>query len=448
MNILKKCLWVVALGVFLSAPSYAKPAMPALQKMSVATSDGAVTVALRYSAVVPYRVFSLYGGQSYRLVLDTPTLSIPSGALRAGGVVRAVRAGNFKPYIKRTVWEFGRNYRIVSHGYRDGILYVSLTGGMDTQILESRSWGKYLVQSGENVPVVKAKPATAPKNVQKGTKTKPLNATQPKPATQTHTHAHTPVKKQVAQPTPKKFIPKPKSKNGLKIVVIDAGHGGHDPGAIGVSHAKEKEINLKASYALRDELEKMKGYKVILTRNDDTFLELHDRYKVAEKNNADLFISLHADKLDNPNVRGLSVYSLGYESLAQRKKDLKNDKNLQKKLSIPDDKKSQNPIVQSILVEKLQDGVAHCSMEFAHRVEEYIKKRSPIKTLPTTTRYGGYAVLKSLQVPAVLVEMGFLSNRTDERILTTDKFRRQFAFYMARAIDNYMQNRDKIGCLQ
>ena len=192
----------------------------------------------------------------------------------------------------------------------------------------------------------------------------------------------------------------------------------------------------------------MKGYKVILTRDDDTFLELHDRYKVAEKNNADLFISLHADKLDNPNIRGLSVYSLGYESLAQRKKDLKNDKNLQKKLNIPDDKKSQNPIVQSILVEKLQDGVAHCSMEFAHRVEEYIKKRSPIKTLPTTTRYGGYAVLKSLQVPAVLVEMGFLSNRTDERILTTDKFRRQFAFYMARAIDNYMQNRDKIGCLQ
>ena len=391
------CVMVFVM-LFWGKVAWSAPQLPILQNVSVSKSGQTVTLALRYTPIVPYQMFGLYTTGRYRLVLDTHNTTIPSGVLKAGSVVKAVRSAHYKENIKRIVWEFGTNYRIVSQGYKNGVLYINLMGGKDETIFKSPSWGKV---------------------------------------------ADT----RKSSPSKQSFVPQKKSLNGIKVVVIDAGHGGHDPGAIGVSKAREKDINLKAAKALRDELQKMKGYKVILTRENDTFIELNDRYKIAERNNADLFISLHADKLSNPNVRGLSVYSMGYDSLTKRIEQLKH-KHVQSKVNLPEDAKTaSDPNIKSILVEASQKGVAHCSMKFAHSVEEYIKKRSPIKTLPTTTRYGGYAVLKSLRVPAVLVEMGFLSNRTDERILTTEKFRKQFAFYMARAIDDYMQKRGKIGCL-
>lgn len=412
IDTLKKiiCVIILVLGG-LGKISTAAPPLPTLQKAGVATSGDTITIALTYSPIVPYKIFFLKN--PHRLVLDTHNVNIPPNIqqsvspkiVKSVGVIKAMRFGKQANNVKRIVWELKSSHRIVSRGYKNGVLYIRLKPGNDTTVYKSPSWGNFSYGQGGT-------PQALP----------PL------------------------QPEKPKFAPKKRDPNALKIVVIDAGHGGRDPGAIGVSKVREKDVNLKAARALRDELQKIKGYKVILTRNSDKFIELHERYKIAERAGADLFISIHADKLTNPNARGLSVYSMGFSSLERRVNWLRKG-SVQNKVNLPEDVKNvDDPNVKTIVAETLQTGVARCSMDFADTVEYYIKKRSPIKTLPTTTRYAGYAVLKSLTVPAILVEMGFLSNRTDERLLTTNEFRQKFAYWMTRAIDAYMKKRADIGC--
>ena len=375
--------WFAVLGAVISSST--AWSAPVLKSASAVSKGKDIQITLTFSQAVPYQMFTLYGA-SPRLVLDTQSVKINTTVFKAGALFKKVRVGNQPNNVYRTVWELHKKYRIKTYGYKGATLSITLTTGSDTTVRRSPSWGK----------------------------NKSVNLDAKKKAT--------------------------------RVVVIDAGHGGHDPGAIGIHKVHEKDITLKAAFALRNELQKKKNYRVILTRTTDTYIKLKDRYRIAEKNKADLFISLHADKLENKNVRGLSVYSLFGESLEQQVKKIRNNDE-EEETAVETTPQSSDPIVNSILRETQQKGIAHCSKRFADDVIEYIKRRSPIKTLRNTLRPAGFAVLKSQHVPAVLVEMGFLSNSTDEKILQTAKFRGQFAFYMTRAIDDYMNKREKIGCL-
>jgi N-acetylmuramoyl-L-alanine amidase len=216
-----------------------------------------------------------------------------------------------------------------------------------------------------------------------------------------------------------------------KVVVIDAGHGGKDPGARGNS-SWEKDINLNAAKALRDRLEKSGRYKVIMTRDTDSFVDLPARVRIARGADADLFISLHSDSGGDGSTRGASIYTLsdsGSERIA-KKALIKGDWSL---ADMPND-----AIVSRILVDLTQRATKNRSATFAQLVMDNISETTPL--LKTNLRQAGFVVLLAPDVPAVLLEMGFVNNAKDEAMLTDSRSREAMMGQVAKAIDKYFEN--------
>ena len=197
-----------------------------------------------------------------------------------------------------------------------------------------------------------------------------------------------------------------------KVIVIDAGHGGHDPGAIGYSGVYEKTITLAAAKELKRQLDKEGKYNVFLTRSTDIFIPLRQRFQIARKHNADLFLSIHADSAKNRQARGLSVYTLSEtasdkeaEALAERE----NKADVISGLNMVEQSKE----VSDVLISLAQRETRNRSSEFARCIEIEMKKS--IHLISDTHRFAGFAVLKAPDVPSVLLEMGYLSNKEEER---------------------------------
>ena len=231
---------------------------------------------------------------------------------------------------------------------------------------------------------------------------------------------------------------KAKSKeSGKKIIVLDPGHGGKDPGAIGYSGMYEKNITLAMGKELKKMLEDTGRYKVYLTRSTDIFIPLRDRVKISRKHKADLFISLHADSTKNRSAKGLSVYTLSEkasdkeaEALAERE----NKADVIDGLNLVEHSKE----VSDILINLAQRETMNRSSEFATFMVQ--EMRSAAKLVNDTHRFAGFAVLKAPDVPSVLLEMGYLSNRTEERLLKQQSYRRKLAKATTRAVNRYFDN--------
>ena len=216
-----------------------------------------------------------------------------------------------------------------------------------------------------------------------------------------------------------------------KVIVIDAGHGGKDPGARG-SKSWEKDINLAAAKSLRDRLEKTGRYKVIMTRDTDSFVDLPARVRIARSADADLFISLHSDSGGDGTTRGASIYTLsdsGSERIA-KKALVKGDWSLN---DMPND-----AIVSRILVDLTQRATKNRSATFAQLVMDNIGETTPL--LKTSLRQAGFVVLLAPDVPAVLLEMGFVNNAKDEAMLTDSRSRDAMMGQVAKAIEKYFEN--------
>ena len=231
---------------------------------------------------------------------------------------------------------------------------------------------------------------------------------------------------------------KAKSKeSGKKVIVLDPGHGGKDPGAIGYSGMYEKNITLAMGKELKKMLEDTGRYKVYLTRSTDIFIPLRDRVKISRKHKADLFISLHADSTKNRSAKGLSVYTLSEkasdkeaEALAERE----NKADVIDGLNLVEHSKE----VSDILINLAQRETMNRSSEFATFMVQ--EMRSAAKLVNDTHRFAGFAVLKAPDVPSVLLEMGYLSNRTEERLLKQQSYRRKLAKATTRAVNRYFDN--------
>ena len=221
------------------------------------------------------------------------------------------------------------------------------------------------------------------------------------------------------------------------IIVLDPGHGGVDPGAIGVSGIYEKNITLAMARELKEVLEKNSRYKVYLTRNRDIFIPLRDRVKIARRYDADLFLSIHADSAVNRRASGFSVYTLSEkasdkEAAALAEKENKAD--IVAGLNFAEHSKE----VSDILLNLAQRETLNRSSEFATIMVSEMRKS--IHTLDNTHRFAGFAVLKAPDVPSVLVELGYLSNRNEEKMLRQKSYRKKLAVSASKAIDKYFQN--------
>jgi N-acetylmuramoyl-L-alanine amidase len=226
----------------------------------------------------------------------------------------------------------------------------------------------------------------------------------------------------------------PKRADGRRVIVIDPGHGGIDPGAVGVRRTREKDVVLAFSYALRDRLKDNKNYEVVLTRDDDSFLSLMQRVGIARKNQADLFIAVHADTLRRKSVRGATLYTLSDKASDAEAEALAQKENRSDIIG-GIDLAAENEEVTDILIELAQRETKNHSIFFAKKATTQLQLVTHMTGKPM--RSAGFVVLKAPDVPSVLLELGYLSNKADEALLVSPKWQSGVAVAMVKAIDAY-----------
>ena len=216
----------------------------------------------------------------------------------------------------------------------------------------------------------------------------------------------------------------------LPLVVIDAGHGGHDPGAIS-PHGVQREKEVTFAKAVRDEMLKSGRVRVALTRDSDKFIVLQDRYQIARKLKADLFISIHADSADNPQASGGTVYTLSEiasDREAQRLAARENKANIINGVNLGGAEAS----VSSILIDLTQRETMNASADFAKLL---LREAIPnMRIRGNSPRFASFIVLKAPDTPSVLFEAGYLSNAPDVSFLASSTGRQKVARAVANAI--------------
>lgn len=230
------------------------------------------------------------------------------------------------------------------------------------------------------------------------------------------------------KPQMKADVPAPVSKpKPPRLLMIDPGHGGHDPGAIGLSGTQEKNVTLDIARRMAKEISQMTGVKARLTREEDVFLSLADRVKMGREAHADLFVSIHADSAPNQAARGLSAYTLSEKASDQFASQLADKENKADTLGgIP--AMVEDKDVAAILF----DLAARRTRNTAQRVKVGFVKGMGRRweLLDQPMRAANFAVLRSPEVPSLLIETGFLSNRKDEALLKQEASRQKIAKYM------------------
>lgn len=227
------------------------------------------------------------------------------------------------------------------------------------------------------------------------------------------------------------------------LVVIDAGHGGRDPGSIGRSangsQVMEKEIVLALALKLRDELLEEGGIRVAMTRDDDRIIALANRPEIARQLGADLFLSIHADSAgDRSDVAGASVYTLSNEASSEAAARFAERENAADRLNgIAIEGQSEQ--VSAILVELSQQRTQEDAVEFASLITR--EGEGQIAFHPQPRRSAALAVLRAPDVPGVLFESGFVTNAADRTRLMTEEGRAEYADVLARAIRVYFARR-------
>ena len=217
------------------------------------------------------------------------------------------------------------------------------------------------------------------------------------------------------------------------LVVIDAGHGGHDPGSSSSDgDEQEKDVALKIARAIRDELLDSGKVRVAMTRSDDRFLVLQERREIARRLHADLFISVHCDSAPNNTARGASIYTLSETSSDRVAAALAARENKADVINGIDLSRESND-VSSILIDLAQRETLNTSSTFAFELQ---RELSPLISLkPNFHKFAGLMVLKAPDVPSVLLETGYISNDDDLALLTSEEYRRKIALGVRRAVE-------------
>ena len=392
---------------FLSS-AYAQTTSPLTAKsLRLGAIEEHTRVVVEFTEAVDYKLFTL--SSPYRAVIDLPETKwdIPD-TIQDKGLVSGVRFGSFKPGQGRIVVDLRGPVNVHKHFLLPPTVAIK---------------NHRLVIDFEPATIAtfrQMKPAVS----QTQTASIPAPDFQPTPTPQP----------QFSAPTGE-FTPKPRPRKTRKIIVIDPGHGGVDPGALG-TRSREKDIVLAFSKELVRQLKATRRYDVYLTRSSDIYIPLRQRVQIARNRNADLFISIHADAIKKKNIRGLSVYTLS-EKASDREAAALAKKENQSDIIAGVDFGDQLPEVTNILIDLAQRDTKNASVKFAESLISSARGKTLL--LDRTHRFAGFRVLKAPDVPSVLVELGFITNRTDEKQLSSSKWRRRVATGMVEAIDNYFR---------
>ena len=219
------------------------------------------------------------------------------------------------------------------------------------------------------------------------------------------------------------------------VVVLDPGHGGVDGGTVSSRGVREKDVVLDFARELARALERTGRYDVHLTRTDDNFISLGKRVRIAREHKADLFIAIHADSLRQRSVRGATVYTLSEEASDEDAAALAEKENAADVIGGIDLGEDIDQEVSGILMDLALRETKNHSIYFARRVVKSLGPVSPLNRRPM--RSAGFKVLRAPDVPSVLLELGYLSNRHDEKNLVSPKWREKAAGAVSEAIDAF-----------
>ncbi|WP_371929619.1 N-acetylmuramoyl-L-alanine amidase [Phyllobacterium sp. 21LDTY02-6] len=241
----------------------------------------------------------------------------------------------------------------------------------------------------------------------------------------------TPKGDRVAAPAPKDVSAAPKP----FTIVVDPGHGGIDSGAESPSGVREKDVTLLFAQQLQAELARIPGARVEMTRSDDSFLRLSERVRIARQYEADLFISLHADTIRRGDIRGATVYTVSdraSDAESRAKADRENRADAVAGISFD----TEAPEIADILMDLTRRETHTFSLSFAKSVVDSLKK--DVNMINNPHRFAGFQVLRAPDVPSVLVEIGYLSNAEDEKLMTDPNWRGHVATRLAAAVQDYI----------
>lgn len=370
---------------------------------------------LDLSGGVTAEVFTL--ANPYRIVIDLPEVGwrLPPRPLpQTVGLFDRVRYGLFRPGTTRVVIETTQPAHIVDAR----LLGPDIDGGRRLML--------DFVQTDHTAYVEASKAGKSRFSISDAPDLSEPSASEP---AANEAPAVTTVALTFARPPRKPLVRREKP-----LVVLDPGHGGVDPGALGTSGTYEKHITLSAAREFKVLLEKSGRYRVVLTRERDIFIPLRDRVTFAREAGADLFISLHADSIKRRNVRGLSVYTLSETASDKEAADLAESEN-KADLIAGVDLSHETPEVTNILIDLAQRETMNESARFATLMVKELGNQT--RLLRNSHRFAGFRVLKAPDVPSVLVEMGFLSNLQDERDLKKKSYRAKLGTALVEAVDRY-----------
>jgi len=348
-----------------------------------------------------------------RMVIDLPRGALGSfdkAQWQGAGLVLRYRAAHFNDGISRVVLDLARPVTV------DSKLLLSPRSGFGARLVLD------LTPTSERVFLANVQPPNEPVR-----KPKPVVVAYKAPA------ASAAPKAEIATLPARKSAPAKRS-GDRRTVVIDAGHGGKDPGAHGQGGTREKDVVLAFSKEFARQLKATGRYDVYLTRDNDSFIPLRERVAIARRHDADLFVSIHADAISKSTVRGMSVYTLSEnasdkEAAALARKENRSD------VIAGVDLNDESVEVSDILIDLAQRETKNYSASFARSVISYAGQHTAL--LERSHRFAGFRVLKAPDVPSVLVELGFLTNRQDEQQLTSPTWRRNVAGSFVKAVDGF-----------
>lgn len=443
-------LWVLC--ALTLASSVAQAADAEITDIRVGKQGLSTRIVIDVDRPINAEVFALAGPA--RLVVDLPEVGwrLPPRPLPSKtGVLARLRYGLFKPGNSRIVIDLNQPSMVhqalalPASGDKPNRLVIDLARTSGTRFLQAVAADPIIIESSAG-QIRSAEVPRPPNNTSVAQPEKPILAPVPpaKPAVEAAPastgRAQKPPSAPVGRSTPQlaslrvPMKPTPGNLVQKRTIVIDPGHGGVDPGAIGVSGIYEKHITLAAARDLKEYLEKTGRFTVHLTRDRDVFIRLRSRIEIAREKKADLFLSIHADTIRNTKVRGLSVYTLSEKASDKEAAELAEREN-KSDLIAGIDLSHESAEVTNILIDLAQRETMNQSARLASLLVGELKTR--VKVLRNPHRFAGFAVLKAPDVPSVLIELGFLSNRDDERALRSRAHRRKVAQSIAGAVDAY-----------
>jgi len=380
----------LVLVALVAAPVIGAAAQPTVLEARIGVEPHQTRFVLELSEAVDFKLFSL--DNPPRIVLDLPPVewAIGEGASPGDGLIKRFRFGRFDPTTSRLVLDLSAPAAVVN---------------------------SFLIPSGEGVARPRLVLDLAPVGAEEYGR---IVAATP------------PAAPEPAVPVP---APKPEIHANKRLVVIDPGHGGVDPGAVGRDGAYEKIITLAAARELKVALEASGRYAVVLTRESDIFLPLRERVEIGRRTQAELFISLHADSHDSDDLRGVSVYTLSERASDEEAAQLAQRENRSDVIAGLDLTADYDDEVAAILVTLAQRETMNCSATFATLLVPELGKKVTLLNKPH--RSAGFRVLKAPDMPSILVEMGYLSNPTDEAMLRSKEGRGPLIEGIVAAVDRF-----------